>query len=136
MLQFHVIISFGAIFFDYFFLNSRLMSYDLQSKETQVILDFINNPTFKGFHMMGLAPLKNCFANDEIFVWNLIDEANNYPIIINTKSNEFKINSKNINVLDVFQDSILGVKSDLLIPQVLISGKINMASLSMENLLI
>ena len=109
------------------------MGYDLQNKETQVILDFINNPTFKGFHMMGPAPLKNCFANDEIFVWNLLDEANNYPIIINTKTNEFKINSKNVNVLDVFQDSILGVRSDLLTPQVLISGKINMTTLSMEN---
>ena len=78
------------------------MSYDVQSKETQVILDFINNPNFKGFHMMGTAPLKNCFVNDEIFVWNLIDEANNYPIIINTKTNEFKIDLKKVNVLDVF----------------------------------
>ena len=80
--------------------------------------------------MMGTAPLKNCFVNDEIFVWNLIDEANNYPIIINTKTNEFKIDSKNVNVLDVFQDSILAVRSDLLTPQVLISGKINLGTLS------
>ena len=86
------------------------------------------------FHMMGTAPLKNCFVNDEIFVWNLIDEANNYPIIINTKTNEFKINSKNVTVLDVFQDSILGLRSDLLTPQVLVSGKINLTTLSMENL--
>ena len=37
-------------------------------------------------------------------------------------------------MLDVFQDSILGVRSDLLTQQVLVSGKINMSTLSMENI--
>ena len=108
------------------------MSYDIEGRETKIVLDFVNNPNFKGFHLMGVPIPKNCFINEDLFVCNIIDEAHYHPFIINIKSNEFKIDSKNTLILDVYQNSVLGVKSNFLNSQVLVRGQVNSSTLQAE----